>query len=67
MLIKAAVDYVTSNKDYTGVDLHVQTGNETAVRLYRKHGFETVSTVENYYKRTENNDALLLSFSKQPD
>ncbi len=31
--------------------LHVQVGNDVALRFYQKHGFEIAETIKDYYKR----------------
>ena len=41
------------------INLEVRTTNESAINLYKKHGFEDVIVRKNYYGKNE--DALILS------
>lgn len=43
--------------------LHVQVGNDDAIRFYEKHGFEIVERIENYYVRVEPRHAVVLQKS----
>lgn len=40
--------------------LHVQQGNDDALRFYARHGFEVGETVENYYRRIDPPHAVVL-------
>lgn len=40
--------------------LHVQVGNETALRLYQSEGFQTGPVVPQYYPRLTPPDAIIL-------
>lgn len=39
---------------------HVQLNNDSAIKFYKKFGFEIVETKEHYYKRIEPADAYVL-------
>lgn len=41
--------------------LHVQVGNDEAVKFYQGFGFEKGPVVENYYQRLDENNAYLIS------
>lgn len=45
------------DEDVSNVTLEVRTSNDSAIALYRKYGFEVVSTRNNYYG---NEDAYLM-------
>eukprot|EP01029_Cantina_marsupialis_P013390 TRINITY_DN2960_c0_g4_i1.p1 TRINITY_DN2960_c0_g4~~TRINITY_DN2960_c0_g4_i1.p1 ORF type:complete len:171 (-),score=19.95 TRINITY_DN2960_c0_g4_i1:280-792(-) len=44
--------------------LHVHTINESAIRMYKKCGFEVTEHLENYYKKIHPRDAYLLKYIK---
>lgn len=48
ILMGAALDYA-SEKSLSSVFLEVRKSNEAAIRLYKKHGFETVRRRKDYY------------------
>ena len=59
-LLQQTLDYVATRPDVQEIRLHVQVGSP-AFNLYKKHGFEIVEEVPNYYTNIEpTNDALLL-------
>jgi len=45
---------------------HVQLNNDSAIKFYKKFGFEIVETKEHYYKRIEPADAYVLEKRLQP-
>jgi ribosomal protein S18 acetylase RimI-like enzyme len=46
--------------------LHVQVSNIEGIKFYKKHGFEIVETIENYYRKTEPRHAVLLDLKLKP-
>ena len=58
------IDYVLKLCDktpsVTTVALHVQITNEAALTFYKRHGFEIVSTEEDYYRRLDPSTAYVL-------
>ena len=40
--------------------LHVQTNNDDAIAFYKRFGFVTDQVVQNYYKRLDPSDAVIL-------
>ena len=61
---KALLEYVWSlvrqTPQTTSVYLHVQAGNDEALRFYKNHGFEIVGTVPDYYKNTTPTEAHIV-------
>lgn len=45
---------------------HVQLNNDSAIKFYKKFGFEIVETKEHYYKRIEPADAYVLEKRLRP-
>lgn len=60
MLLNHIISIAKSNSSLSEVYLHVQTSNEDAMNFYKKHGFENVGIIENYYKRIEPADCYIL-------
>lgn len=55
-LITHVLDLVESSplcKDVVDIYIHVQEGNEDALRFYSRYGFEITEKIEGYYKRIE--------------
>ncbi len=63
-LLLAALDSAY-NEGARSALLEVRAGNEPALRLYRKLGFEAVGCRPRYYK-DNNEDAILMTLSKLP-
>jgi ribosomal protein S18 acetylase RimI-like enzyme len=49
-----------SNQNCKKVKLHVQQINEDAIEFYKKNGFCEVCIEQNYYKRLEKPDAVVM-------
>lgn len=45
---------------------HVQLNNDSAIKFYKKFGFEIVETKKHYYKRIEPADAYVLEKRLRP-
>ena len=48
------------NRGIGRIWLHVQVGNDVALKFYEGFGFKNTGTVENYYKRVKPADAYIL-------
>ena len=59
-LLRELESAFTSDPDMVEVYLHVQEGNDEAVRLYSKFGFAAVGECPGYYTRVEPANATLL-------
>ena len=61
---KALLEHVMSlTQDVANVSavyLHVQVGNDEALKFYRHHGFEVSETAKDYYKNVTPTDAHVL-------
>mmetsp|Transcript_33611 Transcript_33611/g.86068 ORF Transcript_33611/g.86068 Transcript_33611/m.86068 type:complete len:160 (-) Transcript_33611:371-850(-) len=62
-MLEDVVKNATESDSIDNIELHVQEGDETAINMYKKHGFEVAEKVENYYKHIEPATALLMSKS----
>jgi len=60
-LLRQIVEYAESHADVAEVFLHVQTCNEEALTFYKRHGFEIVSKIDNYYKKLDPPDCYVVS------
>eukprot|EP00614_Pseudopedinella_elastica_P010232 CAMPEP_0172596316 /NCGR_PEP_ID=MMETSP1068-20121228/16085_1 /TAXON_ID=35684 /ORGANISM="Pseudopedinella elastica, Strain CCMP716" /LENGTH=92 /DNA_ID=CAMNT_0013395277 /DNA_START=212 /DNA_END=490 /DNA_ORIENTATION=- len=63
-LLERVLDKVETSEELSEVEevyLHVQTNNESALKLYHGHGFETRETIKGYYKRIEPPDCYLVA------
>lgn len=62
-LINYVFDLIESSplcKDVVDVYVHVQSGNEDALRFYDRYGFRVTEKLENYYKRIKPADCLVV-------
>ncbi len=63
----AAIAHVLSNikghSEISRVYLHVQHGNDDAVRFYERAGFKSEGTVEGYFPALTPSDAYMMSLS----
>jgi N-alpha-acetyltransferase 50 len=59
-LLNHVITLAIGNSNLSEIYLHVQTSNEDAMIFYKKHGFENVGLIENYYKRIEPADCYIL-------
>jgi ribosomal protein S18 acetylase RimI-like enzyme len=61
------LDYVLEQvkKDATVsyVYLHVQVNNQVAIEFYKKHGFQVIERIEDYYKKIEPHACFLLKYN----
>ena len=46
---------------YLSIYLHVHTANAYAIDFYRRHGFENIGKIEDYYKRVTPRDCFVLA------
>ena len=60
-LLEQSLEACSKAADCEEVYLHVQVGNDEAVKFYQGFGFEKGPVVENYYQRLEQNNAYLIS------
>jgi ribosomal protein S18 acetylase RimI-like enzyme len=60
-LLQHIIEFVEKRSDISEIYLHVQTNNDDAMALYKRHGFDVVATVENYYTRIQPPNAYRLS------
>ncbi|KAI9319247.1 separation anxiety protein like [Dichotomocladium elegans] len=59
-LLKHVLNEISKDPNLTYIYLHVQISNETALRFYKKHGFEIKGIQANYYRDIEPRDAFIL-------
>lgn len=62
-LINQVFDVVKTSsvcKDVADIYVHVQVGNDDAIRFYRNFGFEITETLVGYYKRLDPADCVIL-------
>ncbi|NP_001155571.1 N-acetyltransferase-like [Acyrthosiphon pisum] len=67
MMVEHVLNYVESDGTFDSVYLHVQLNNDSAIKFYKKFGFEIVETKEHYYKRIEPADAYVLEKRLRPN
>merc|ERR1712126_770931 len=65
-MLEHVLNIVKEDGNYTSIFLHVQVNNESAIEFYKKFGFNTVETKEQYYKRIEPADAHVLEKVLRP-
>eukprot|EP01023_Acetabularia_acetabulum_P028599 TRINITY_DN26_c0_g2_i1.p1 TRINITY_DN26_c0_g2~~TRINITY_DN26_c0_g2_i1.p1 ORF type:complete len:190 (-),score=18.07 TRINITY_DN26_c0_g2_i1:215-748(-) len=66
-LLQRCLRKAQSDKSLSEAYLHVQVNNEEAIRFYKYFDFETSETVENYYKKLDPPDAVILRRKFQQD
>ena len=59
-LLTRSLQEVHQLPEITKVVLHVQQGNDRAVKFYQKFGFKVVDVIENYYMKIQPRSAVLL-------
>ncbi len=59
-LLASMLEDMAKQPSVVEIYLHVQVGNDGALKLYQQFGFEVVGKLENYYKRIEPKDCLIL-------
>eukprot|EP01024_Parvocaulis_polyphysoides_P031928 TRINITY_DN28744_c0_g3_i3.p3 TRINITY_DN28744_c0_g3~~TRINITY_DN28744_c0_g3_i3.p3 ORF type:complete len:184 (-),score=21.15 TRINITY_DN28744_c0_g3_i3:305-817(-) len=59
-LLQRCLRKAQSDKSLEEAYLHVQVNNEAAIRFYKHFDFETCEIVENYYKKLDPPDAVIL-------
>lgn len=52
-LLKKLETYAASDKSISYIELHVQTGNDEALKFYEKHDYKNIELVEDYYKKVK--------------
>lgn len=52
-LLKKLEDHAAADKEVAYLELHVQTGNDDAIKFYEKHGYKNIELVEDYYKKVK--------------
>ncbi|CDW58744.1 N-alpha-acetyltransferase 50 [Trichuris trichiura] len=60
MMLEYIFECCRSDESILSIYLHVQVNNFGALEFYKKFGFEVVAIAQNYYKRIEPSDALVL-------
>ena len=60
-LLRQTLQACSMQPDCDEIYLHVQVGNEEAVKFYRGFGFEVGDVVKDYYTRLDVNDAYIIS------
>jgi len=60
IMVEHVLNYVERDGNFDSIYLHVQISNQTAIKFYKKFGFEIVETKEHYYKRIEPADAYVV-------
>jgi ribosomal protein S18 acetylase RimI-like enzyme len=63
-LLQQTLEACSTQPDCQAIYLHVQVGNDEAVKFYRGFGFEVGEVIKDYYTRLDVNDAHVIS--KQP-
>jgi ribosomal protein S18 acetylase RimI-like enzyme len=48
-LLKKAIEQCMVQRQVKKMTLHVQQGNDSALNFYKKHGFEVVEELKDYY------------------
>ncbi|MCQ2819838.1 MAG: GNAT family N-acetyltransferase [archaeon] len=61
-LIKELIRLHRNMKEMESICLHVQVGNDLALRFYQKNGFKIVETLDNYYTDIEPKSAHFLKY-----
>mmetsp|Transcript_66498 Transcript_66498/g.77165 ORF Transcript_66498/g.77165 Transcript_66498/m.77165 type:complete len:160 (+) Transcript_66498:32-511(+) len=59
-LIEEVLKIVEGRKDLKYIYLHTQVGNETALKFYKKYGFEVTETLKDYYHDIQPADCHIL-------
>ncbi len=59
-LLEDAINEAKKDKTLQYIYLHVQVGNQVALKFYDKFGFENKETIENYYTNIQPADCHLL-------
>jgi len=59
-MLKEMIKFVEKRPDIDEITLHVQVGNNTAIKFYESNGFEIVDTIKNYYQRITPADCHLV-------
>ncbi|KFD50318.1 hypothetical protein M514_08818 [Trichuris suis] len=60
MMLEYIFECCRSDESILSIYLHVQVNNFGALEFYKKFGFEVAAVAQNYYKRIEPSDALVL-------
>ena len=60
-MLEQSLEACSKAADCEEVYLHVQVGNDEAVKFYEGFGFVKGDVVPNYYQRLDQNDAYLIS------
>ena len=59
-LLQHALNEGSADSFIVDAYLHVQTNNDDAIAFYKRFGFVTDQVVQNYYKRLDPSDAVIL-------
>lgn len=59
-LLEKAIDECVHQREVKRMRLHVQAGNDAAFAFYKKHGFEVVEELKNYYTDLTPSDCFIL-------
>lgn len=52
-LLKKLEAAATADKDIAYLELHVQTGNDEALKFYDKHEYKNIELIEEYYQKVK--------------
>jgi len=65
-MLDHVMEIVEKDGNFDSVLLHVQVNNDSAIKFYKRFGFDIVETKEQYYKRIEPADAHVLEKRLRP-
>lgn len=60
-LLKKLEAAAVADKDISYLELHVQTGNDDALKFYEKHEYKNIELVEDYYQKVKPTSAHRLT------
>merc|ERR1711879_380906 len=66
-MLDHVMEIVEKDGNFDSVLLHVQVNNDSAIKFYKRFGFDIVETKEQYYKRIEPADAHVLEKRLRPE